>query len=299
MRKVQKWIKGCLAAACMGVLAFGMTACAEDAAVTESEVSTEEGSILPQGKSIYNLLLIGTDRRDESWNGNSDVMILATINAEKEKIVMTSFMRDLYADIPGYGVQKLNHAFAAEGAELLITTLENSYDLEIDNYMVVNFHQMASIVDSIGGVELTVSDAECTVMNQYLNSMGAGDSCLYQGGTYLMNGYQAVAYARNRYVGNCDYERTQRQRNVLHAIFDQMQDVDMTDMLALVMEILPEIEYDISLLDMAALTGALPKLVGYELVENRIPYDDLHYSQNGLLVPDFPATIERLHETIG
>lgn len=258
----------------------------------------QNGTVLPGGDTKYNLLLIGTDRRDESWNGNSDVMILATIDSEKERITMTSFMRDLYAEIPEHGVHKLNYAFAAGGADLLMDTLEDNYDLKIDNYMVVDFDEMASIVDSIGGVELTVTDAEVTVMNQYLDSMGAGESKLYAGGTYLMNGYQAVAYARNRYVGNCDYERTQRQRNVLHAIFDKMKNAGSGEMAALAAEILPEMEYDINILDMAVLTAALPDLVGYELVEDRIPYDDLHHSQDEMLVPDFPETIERLHEAL-
>lgn len=290
MREQGKKLMGKIAVLlCSFLMIFGAAGSAEE---------EQKGTALPQGKTKYNLLLIGTDRRDESWNGNSDVMILATIDSAKNRITMTSFMRDLYADIPGHGVHKLNYAFAAGGADLLMDTLENNYDLKIDNYMVVNFHEMASIVDCVGGVELTVTDAECTVMNQYLDSMGAGESKLYAGGTYLMNGYQAVAYARNRYVGNCDYERTQRQRNVLHAIFDKMQDADSTDLAELAVKILPEIEYDINFLDMAVLTAALPDLTGYELVENRIPYDDLHYSQNEMLVPDFPATIERLHEAL-
>lgn len=264
-------------------------------------LAQEEGDtkiLLPGGKENYNLLLIGSDRRDESWNGNSDVMILVTIQSEKESIIMTSFMRDLYAEIPGYGTHKLNYAFAAGGAETLIDTLEDNYQLAIDNYMIVDFDSMADIVDYVGGVQISVTDAECKILNQYLNSMGVPEYSLYAGGDYLLNGYQAVAYMRIRYVGNADYQRTQRQRDVLSAIFEGVQELDGEELLALAAEILPEIEHDINPIYLLQLTAAVPALVNYDLEENRIPYDDLYYSQNEMLVPDFPATIERLHELI-
>lgn len=267
-------------------------------ASAEEDGETQTQSLLPGGKQIYNLLLIGSDRRDDSWNGNSDVMILITIQEEKEKLVMTSFMRDLYANIPGYGVHKLNYAFAGGGAEKLIATLEDNYQLSIDNYMIVDFDSMAAIVDYVGGAEITVTDAECTVLNQYLDSMGASDSRLYGGGTYVLNGYQAVAYMRIRYVGNSDYQRTQRQRDVLSSIFSEVRNLGTADLMALAAQILPQIEHDIDPVSLLKLTAALPVLADYELEENRIPYDDLYYSQNEMLVPDFPATIERLHELI-
>lgn len=258
----------------------------------------EEGSILPGGKETYHLLLIGSDRRDESWNGNSDVMILITVRAEDEKIIMTSFMRDLYAEIPGYGVHKLNYAYAAGGAQTLMDTLEDNYDLSIDHYMIVDFDSMAAIVDYIGGVEITMSADECVVMNQYLVSMGKEQYSLYEGGTYMLNGYQAVAYMRIRYVGNSDYQRTQRQRDVLSAIFSEVQDLDKAKLLELCAEILPQIEHNIPALSLLQLTAALPEMADYELEENRIPYDDLYVSENEMLKPDFPATIQRLHEQL-
>ncbi len=254
--------------------------------------------ILPNGKSTYNLLLIGSDHRDDSWNGNSDVMILATINAEKNTIYITSFMRDLYANIPGYGAHKLNYAYAAGGASTLIATLEDNYELEIDNYAVVDFETMAEIVDTVGGVRMEISDAECEVLNNYLNSMGAQEDFLPCGGDYLLNGNQAVAYMRIRYVGNNDYQRTQRQRDVLKEIFASVQELGGEELTALAGKIMLDVEHDISALRMLSVMAMLPQLTGFELEEDRIPYDDLYYSQNEMLVPDFEATIERLHETL-
>ncbi|EET58158.1 cell envelope-like function transcriptional attenuator common domain protein [Marvinbryantia formatexigens DSM 14469] len=251
-------------------------------------------------QEIYNLLLIGTDKRDDSWNGNSDVMILVTLNPETEEIMLTSFMRDLYADIPGYGVHKLNYAFAVGGAEKLVETLEDNYRISIDNYAIVDFEDMEDIVDLAGGVEITASDAECTVLNQYLESMGAPEEdYIYTGGTYLLNGNQAVAYMRIRYVGNSDYQRTQRQRDVLKELFASVRDMNAAELLTFSTEAALHVEHDIGLTEMAELAAMLPKYLTYDLSEQRVPYDDLYHSQDEMLVPDFEATISRLHEALG
>lgn len=250
-------------------------------------------------KEPQNILLIGTDHRDDSWNGNSDVMILATIRPEDQQIRLTSFMRDLYADIPGHGVHKLNYAFATGGAELLEETLTDNYEIEIDNYAVVDFESMAEIVDIVGGVSMEISDSECEWLNGYLNSMEAWEDYLPGGGTYVLNGNQAVAYMRIRFVGNNDYERTQRQRNVLKEIFANVGDLDAEQLIKLGEKLLVETEHDFSPFDMMNLLALAPQLAKYSLDESRIPYDDLYHSQNEMLVPDFEATIARLHEELG
>ncbi|MDO4321534.1 MAG: LCP family protein [Lachnospiraceae bacterium] len=266
----------------MALVFAGMTACAQ-------ETKAED----------MNILLVGTDHRDDSWNGNSDTMILATVKPDSERIILASFMRDLYADIPGYGVHKLNYAFAAAGAEKLIETLENNYELSIDHYVVVDFDSMAEIVDIVGGVDMTISDDECKWLNGYLNSMEAWDDYLPGGGTYTLNGNQAVAYARIRYVGNNDYQRTQRQRDILKEIFEKVRGLGAEQIASLAKNVIPEVEHDYNALEMLELMAQLPTIAGYDLEEQRIPYDDLYYSQNEMLVPDFEATRERLHEALG
>lgn len=264
---------------------------------TELVCAQEEDS---DGQESYNLLLIGTDHRDDSWNGNSDVMILVTINQDSEEIILTSFMRDLYADIPGYGVHKLNYAFAVGGGDVLVQTLEDNYRLQIDNYAIVDFMDMANIVDLLGGVEITLSDEECVNLNSNLAQLGVPEeNYIYTGGTYLLDGYQAVAYMRIRYVGNSDYQRTQRQRDVLKEIFASLKERNTAELLTISAEIIAQIEHNIQPVEMIKLTAMLPQFTKYELSEERIPYDDLYYSQDEMLVPDFEATIARLHETLG
>lgn len=261
--------------------------------------SEENNDNTGERNTQYNILLIGTDQRDESWNGNSDVMIVATLRRDTQEIILTSFMRDLYADIPGYGVHKLNYAYAAGGAGTLMETLEDNYELDIDNYAVVDFGDMADIVDLVGGVEITVSDEEVSALNGYLTSMDAEEDYLACSGTLLLNGNQAVAYMRIRFVGNNDYERTQRQRDVLKEIFASMHGAPVRTLTELAVKLFTGIENDISPLEMLELMAIVPGLGDYELRENRVPYDDLYTSQDEMLVPDFEATIKRLHEELG
>lgn len=261
-------------------------------------VSAQEQVSLPNGKTSYNLLLIGSDRRDDSWNGNSDVMMLATVNAETNQIILTSFMRDLYAEIPGHGVHKLNYAYAVSGADLLMETLEDNYRLDIDNYASVDFDTMAEIIDLIGGVEITVTDAESELMYSYATSIGE-TSGITGAGTYQLTGAEAVAYMRIRYVGNADYQRTQRQRDVLQAVFAAAKEMDKAELASLAEDVVEKLDHDVAPLQMLRLLALVPELTEFEMVENRIPYDDLYYSQNEMLVPNFEATIARLHETLG
>lgn len=286
-------------AVCGMLLGRGISARAEESeAATEAAGSAEESTVaLPGDDDVYNILLIGSDRRDDSWNGNSDVMIMVTINRDTQKIIMTSFMRDLYAEIPGYGVHKLNYAYAAGGSDLLIETLEDNYEIEIDNYAAVDFDSMAEIIDLVGGVDIEVTDEEVEVLNDYLSEEDQ-DQALSSGGEYHLTGAQAVAYMRIRYVGNADYQRTQRQRTVLTEIFNSAKDMSAAELSELAQEVLALTEHDISALDMITLIGSLSGLTEYELVENRIPYDGLYSSQDEMLVPDFDATIAKLHEVL-
>ncbi len=271
---------------------------AQEEEVPEEAASEQSEEDASEQTDLYNILLIGSDRRDDSWIGNSDVIILITINSDTQKIIMTSFMRDLYADIPGYGVHKLNYAYAAGGASTLIETLEESYDLQIDNYAAVDFDGMAQIIDLIGGVDMEISDEEADLVNGYLESMEQYGDNLNGGGTYHLDGYQAVAYMRIRYVGNGDYERTQRQRNVLSAIFSSLSDKNMAQLIVLGYQVLSIMDDDFSAWDVISLMTSLRDVKDYTLTESRIPYDDLYSSENGMLVPDFEATKERLREEL-
>lgn len=128
----------------------------EETDALQSEILNETQDIeLPNNSNVYNILLIGVDRRDKTWYGNSDSMILLSVNKDTKQIHMTSFMRDLYANIPDVGVKKLNAACAYGGGPLVVRTIEDNYKLPIDNYASVDFDSMIDIIDAVGGIELS------------------------------------------------------------------------------------------------------------------------------------------------
>ncbi len=277
----------------------------EEAEQLQTEIIEQTGDItLPNDENVYNLLLIGVDRRDKTWYGNSDSMILMSINKDTKKVHMTSFMRDLYANIPGVGVKKLNAACAYGGGPLVVKTIQDNYKIPIDNYASVDFDAMIDIVDLVGGVEIDISSEEMRVANGYINEMcglagvDASSHQLTQSGPQLMDGYQAVAYARIRYVGNADYQRTERQREVLEKIMKKCSGLGVTELNDIANAVLPEVTHNIDQSTLLSLIGQLPTILSYEVVQSRVPYDGMFSSKGEMLVPDFTATIQKLQTDI-
>lgn len=277
----------------------------EEASALEAQVSQTVQEIeLPNNQDVYNILLIGVDRRDKTWYGNSDSMILMSINKQTKQIHMTSFMRDLYADIPGKGVHKLNAACAYGGGPLLVQTIEENYRVSIDNYASVDFSAMIDIVDVMGGIEIEVSDAEVAAANESivemcnLEGISASQHLLTSSGNQLMDGYQAVAYARIRKVGNSDYERTERQREVLEKIMQKASSLSIGELNTVANAILPEVTHNVDEGTMLSLLTDAPAVLGYQITQSRIPYDGLYTSRGEMLVPDFEATIQQLQTEI-
>ena len=273
----------------------------EEVTLTVEELDEEELS------GVYNLLLIGVDRRDRSWNGNSDAMILITINHEQKKIFMTSFMRDLYANIEGIGVRKLNNAYAVGGGPLLVNTLTSNYGVRIDNYASVDFLDMVQIIDICGGVEIFVRQEEIQYVNGYLDAMNRSQDIYYResfipedspGGTFNLNGRQALAYSRIRVIGY-DFERTERQRRVLQALIKKARTMNVFQLMSLADSVFPLVTHNISSSDTLKLMTDLPSILSYEVVELRIPFGSEYRSQNEILVPlDINDTVTKLRNII-
>ena len=280
---------------------------AKVASVFANEVKAGENIDIASDGGVYNILLIGSDTRN-SWYGNSDSMILVSINSKTKTIYMTSFMRDLYANIPNVGIRKLNSAYAIGGGPLLVSTIESNYRIDIDNYASVDFSSMAHIIDLVGGVDLEVSTEEAKYVNMYLDEqcklqgLNASDYYISGGGVTHLNGNQAVGFARIRYTsrGNehSDYGRTSRQREILVQLIQKARSLDATTLLAVVNDMLPLITHNIDTATLTTLIANAPSYINYDVQADRIPYDGLYSNMGEELVPDFEATINRLHQTI-
>ena len=258
--------------------------------------------------SVYNLLLVGVDRRDKTWNGNSDSMMLVSINHAAKRVSVVSLMRDTYVDIAGIGYSKLNAAYAYGGGPLLTSTITDTYKVDVSRYAAVDFENMIEIIDALGGVDLEMTDAEVNVANGYMLDMcdtlglNGYDYILPGGGVYHCNGVQAVAYARNRYVGNSDYARTERQRYVISQIVAEIKRMDVMQITQFVNDVLPLVTHNIAESEIWDLVAKAPEIFKYDFVQDRIPYDNMYdviyVKGQDMLVPQWETTIEKLHETI-
>jgi len=260
--------------------------------------------------SVYNLLLVGVDRRDKTWNGNSDSMMLVSINYESNRVSIVSLMRDTYVNVPGYGYAKLNSAYARGGGSLLCETVTNAFNVDVERYAAVDFEDMIEIVDALGGVDLYMTSDEVAVANIYITDMSNTLGLDYrdyllteQDGYVHCNGIQAVGYARNRFVGNWDYARTERQRYVIAQIINEVQTKNAAELLEFATKVLPLITHNIPESELWTLvTKAADILMNYTFVTDRVPYDGMYkiayINGQDMLVPDWEETILQLHETI-
>ncbi len=241
--------------------------------VGDSEEELPKTEKLPDG--IINIALFGLDTRDmESSSGRSDAILVVTADTVHNKIKVTSFARDSYVSVDGHGKTKLTHAYIYGGPQLAVKTLNQNFGLNIKDFASVNFSQLASIIDFLGGVRINVTEAEKKVMEDYfeeLNRIGVKTEPLEETGDVMLTGGQAVAYARNRYTGS-DVDRMNRQYEVLLAMAESAKNLNVTQYDDLVKMILSECttsftDKEIFSLGMWALSNS-PEICRYVLPNN-------------------------------
>lgn len=247
---------------------------------------------------IVNILLIGQDARPGQKRTRSDVMILCTFNKETGSLTMTSFLRDLYVQIPGYSSNKLNATYAWGGMELLNATLEQNFGIHVDGNVEVNFEQFADIIDTLGGVEMELRADEAN----YVNSGVPGSRLV--AGVQRLNGDQALIYSRIRALdSDADFSRTNRQRKVLNSLIQEFKNADMSTMLELLDQVLPMITTDMTQSEIISYaTELFPMLKDAQIVSQRVPMDGAYKGRTidgrSVLVADMDATRAFLRETI-
>lgn len=268
----------------------------------------EDDSPIHTSSDVVNILLIGVDARTPGQLTNSDVMMLLSINRAKQTITMSSLMRDMYVSIPGVGNTKLNHANSLGGPNLLLQTVRQNFRVDVSEYILVDFYQMANIVDILGGVTVTVSEAEVPHINSsvrmtnQISGRPADEGLLQSSGTVRLTGPQAVGYSRIRYVGNADFGRTQRQRTVMTAIFNQIRGSSLATLNQLATSILPEVKTNISRSDILGYMTLIPQAASYPITQLQIPANgSFSFATIGglsYLVPDIQANRDLLRQTI-
>lgn len=258
---------------------------------------------------VTNILLIGNDSRSQGEDGRSDAMILLSISERTKTIHMMSLLRDIYVEIPGREGNRLNAAYSFGGPELLLETLKQNFDLEVNRYVLVNFQAFAGVVDAVGGVDLDLTNEEVQYVNGYLteynNLEGRPEGTDYLDnmavGTLHLNGPQALAYCRIRYIGT-DFGRTERQREVLSAVMRKAPKALLTNPKGLLGGLLPNLTTNLTESECRQLSLLLFNLLGYDMVQSSIPiqgsYQNAKIRGMAVLEVDFEANKAYIRENI-
>ncbi len=258
---------------------------------------------------VLNILLIGNDSRENGEDGRSDAMILLSVSDKTKSIHMTSILRDIYVDIPGHDGNRLNAAYAFGGPELLMETIEQNFGIDVNRYVLVNFEAFASLVDGVGGVDLELSKEEIEYVNAYLveynmltnRAEGTDYMDTGAGGMVHLNGPQALAYSRNRYIGT-DFGRTERQRKVLGAVLEKLPTAVLSGPKKIVDGILPNLTTNLTKGECYKLSLQAGKFVLYESTSGSIPvegsYQPVEIRGMAVLEVDFEKNRNWLRENL-
>lgn len=211
-----------------------------------------------------NIVLFGVDSRlnDLKKDTRSDSIIVASINNETDEVKLVSIYRDTYVNITGHGYSKINAAYAKGGPELAINTINRNFDLDIKDFVTVNFSALTHVIDALGGVEIDIKKDELTQVNNYTRDInkinGTNSPLLTSPGRQTLNGTQATAYSRVRYTAGSDYRRTERQRNVIYGLMEKVKSASKTTLLSLANEMLPEVYTSLSNTKILSLAAKAP-----------------------------------------
>lgn len=274
-----------------------------DVAFDVSKVRNDNIDISQKQKmsGYWTVAVFGVDSRngDVGKGANADVQIIANVNMGTGDITLTSVYRDTYLNLgKGDRYSKSNAAYAEGGPEQAVAMLNKNLDLDIENYVTFNWKAVADVIDLLGGVEIDVSKAAFYYMNAYIHEtcLKSGISAQNPAAMYIkkagpqhLNGVQAVAYARLRYMDS-DFERTKRQREVISQCLDLAKKTDLATLTKIIDTVLPQVAFNIDTADIIELAKGISRYNIRESVGFPKDLKDQMMGKKGACV--IPATLE-------
>ncbi len=284
----------------------------EESIVMEMNETVEENEVL---KGYRNVALFGVDSREGSLGKGtrSDTIIVASINQDTGEVRLVSVFRDTYLNLGNDSYNKCNAAYAKGGPEQAITMLNKNLDLNITDYITVGFEGLIEVVDALGGVEIDVAENEINHLNNYQISMvgtttdgttftaqeGKDYTAVTHAGRQTLNGLQATAYCRIRYVGN-DFQRAQRQRDVLIAISEKAKKADISKLNDIANGVMENISTS---LDISEILDVMKDIGKYSVVDNDgFPFEEYRTTgrvggKGSCVIPmDLETNVVKLHD---
>ena len=254
-------------------------------------------------KGYRNIALLGIDSRADDYGlGNrSDCMMIASINQETNEIKLISVYRDTYVYVMENGTKRLDkitHAYSYGGAQNTLKSLNEALDLNITEFVTVNFDAVIAAVDSLGGVYIDIDSSEIKYINDYIDatsqSSGVKSSHISSTGRQKLDGVQAVAYSRIRYTAGGDYKRTERMRTVVEAMLSKAKTLNVGQLNSFADTILPKIRTNIST---SEIWGLIPKLASFKVTESiGWPYETQGITLDRWYGVPVQSNVEKLHK---
>lgn len=198
----------------------------KDVVAEASDDNKDEAKMV---EGVTNVLLVGIDGRNIEKGNRSDSVMLATMNANTKQIKITSIARDTYVEIPGYGYEKMTHAYAYGGIDLLREVFKVNFDIDVDKYVAVNFVSFMDVMDELGGVEVDVTPNDVDEVNKYIDDCyeyyydrkdDVKKEYVTESGVQRLNGYQALAFSRIRYNDDA-FKRENRHREIAESVYKE------------------------------------------------------------------------------
>lgn len=261
-----------------------------------------------QDKDVLNILLIGEDRRPEEGRTRSDSIIIMTVDKENKVIKLTSLMRDLYVQIPGYSGSKISTSYVRGGIQLLEETIKQNFDIHIDGSIRVDFSDFRSVIDSIGGIELNIREDEIDVLNTYIKECNKifgeneNSNLVKKSGVQKLNGLQVLAHSRSRYIETGDFGRTERQREILIAVSEQIKKLEIWHTLKTAYSVLPLLTTDMGNIDLLKLGISICETGVNNIETHNIPVEASFEFDNiegmDVMVPDLDICKQALKRII-
>ncbi|WP_167955779.1 LCP family protein [Anaerosporobacter faecicola] len=254
-------------------------------------------------KGYRNIAVFGVDSRanDLKKNTRSDSIMIVSINKKTKDIKVCSIYRDTYVHIKDHGYTKINHAYAYGGPELAINTINENFDLDITDFVTVNFSAVTNVVDLLGGITLDIQKDELKHVNNYTRDVarinGTDYTYLKKAGKQTVDGTQATAYCRVRYTAGGDFTRAERQRTVMTQIFNKAKKSSIPTMIKLANKMIPQIYTSLSNTEMLSLGK---DIFFYDMKDqNGFPFDKKTKKINGVsyvLADSLSSNVSKLHE---
>lgn len=239
----------------------------------------------------------------------SDSMMILTVDSKNKSLKLTSLNRDTYVNIPGHGEEKLTHAYAYGGANLLAETIENNFEIDIQNYAVVDFYSFMDIVDALGGVEVDVHENEIKELNKFIpetykwsNNANKGSiEYINSAGNQRLNGYQTLAYSRIR-KNDSTQERDRRQRQVIEGLMNGVKDLPVSKYPKLLDTILPYVKTNMKPTQIIGLAGKVLGIGNLSITQIEFPFENastpVTLPGKGFVIKFDESSLDVLHDFI-